>query len=122
MVPPHLLEQARQADAEEAARIRGEGHRRYAKPQIMKVPDSRIQMSKRGAGKPHGGLVRRCYLCNSVNHFARACPKRLLDKGKAPINPPRGPRDHYNDRGGTDGPIYNQDWSVDPDDYGHRTD
>ncbi|THH10141.1 hypothetical protein EW146_g8461 [Bondarzewia mesenterica] len=122
MVPPRLLEWARQVDVEEAVRIRGGGHQRYAKPQIMKVPDGRIQMAKRGAGKPRGRPVRRCYLCNSVNHFAGACPKHLLDKGKAPIDPPHGPRDHYDDRGGTDGPAYDQDWSVDPDDYGHRTD
>ncbi|THH04980.1 hypothetical protein EW146_g10027 [Bondarzewia mesenterica] len=95
MVPPHLLEQARQADAAEAAQIRGGGHQRYAKPQITKVPDGRIQMVKRGAGKPRGRPVKRCYLCNSVNHFTRACPKRLLDKGKAPTDPSHGPRDHY---------------------------
>ncbi|THH07310.1 hypothetical protein EW146_g9359 [Bondarzewia mesenterica] len=88
----------------------------------MKVLDGRIQMAKRGAGKPCGGPVRRCYLCNSVNHFARACPKCLLDKGKAHADLSHGPRDHYDNREGTDSPTYDQDWSVDPDVYGHTTD
>ncbi|THH17665.1 hypothetical protein EW146_g3192 [Bondarzewia mesenterica] len=122
MVPPHLLEQARQADAAKVAQIRGRGHQRYAKPQITKVPNGRIQMVKKGAEKPRSRPVRRCYLCNLVNHFTRACSKCLLDKGKAPADPSHSLRDHYDDRGGTDGPCYDQDWSVDPDVYGHQTD
>ncbi|THH14629.1 hypothetical protein EW146_g5721 [Bondarzewia mesenterica] len=122
MVSPRLLEQVRQADAAEATRIKGGGFRRHSKPQIMKVPNGHIQIAKRGAGKPHSGPIKRCYIYDSANHLTKVCPKCILDKGKEVAGPPHDPRDYHNDQGGTDGPCYDQDWSVDPDDYGHHTD